>query len=86
MMRLTQYSSQGIHIFTFSISLPSILIDGGISIPWLRTLVLLRLMVRSKTDSVVSVYPEQQQVLLKTYKYTIELFFSCLRRLSKLKM
>ena len=35
--------------FTFSISLPSILIDGGIYVPWLKTLVFvvfLRLMVR----------------------------------------
>ena len=36
--------------FTFSISLPSILIDGGISVPWLKTLVFLRLMVRPKSE------------------------------------
>ena len=44
--------------FTFSISLALTLIDGGICVPWLRTLVFLRLMVRPKSehaDSVVSV-------------------------------
>ena len=35
--------------FTFSISLPSILIDGGISVLWLRTLVILGLIVRPKS-------------------------------------
>ena len=32
--------------FTFSISSLSILIDGGMSVPWLKILVFLRLMVR----------------------------------------
>ena len=36
--------------FTFSISLPSILIDGGIFVLWLNTLILLRLMVRPKSN------------------------------------
>ena len=30
--------------------MPSILIDGGISVPWLKTLVFLRLMVRPKSE------------------------------------
>ena len=38
------------NIFTFSIDLPSILIDDRISIPWLGTLVFLRLTVRPKSD------------------------------------
>ena len=35
--------------FTFSISLPSILIDSGISVPWLR-IYFLRPIVRSKSE------------------------------------
>ena len=35
---------------TFSMYLSSILIVGGISVPWLRTLVFLRLMVRPKSE------------------------------------
>ena len=41
-------------ILTFSIYL-STLIVGGIYVPWLKTLVIVRLMVRTKNDSVVSV-------------------------------
>ena len=35
---------------TFSISLLSIFINRGISVPWLRTLIFLRLMVRPKSE------------------------------------
>ena len=36
--------------FTFSISLPSILIDGRLFVYWIKTLVLLRLMVRPESE------------------------------------
>ena len=51
MMRLTKYLSQSIQIsLHFSISLPSILIDDGIYVPWIRTLVFLKLMIRSNFE------------------------------------
>ena len=39
-------------LFTYSTSLPSILIDGGIFVPWIQTLGFLRLMVRPKYERV----------------------------------
>ena len=36
--------------FTFSTFLPSILIDDGVYVPWLRNLVFLRLIIRSKFE------------------------------------